>query len=119
MAKAYRQFLLDTGRYATLRERVKQRPVSNLSVNASFFWGAYSLSGMPAFMAKLKENGVNKAVLHVANRNDFVGGWKRWPEGMTPASGTTEEFRNAADVARKTGYPKEENRNLAKTPQMK
>jgi hypothetical protein len=104
MAKAYRQFLLDTGRYATLRERVKQRPVSNLSVNASFFWGAYSLSGMPAFMAKLKENGFNKAVLHVANRNDFVGGWKRWPEGMTPASGTTEEFRNAADVARKTGY---------------
>jgi hypothetical protein len=73
-------------------------------VNASFFWGAYSLSEMPAFMAKLKENGVNKAVLHVANKNDFVGGWKRWPEGMTPVSSTTVEFRNVADVARKMGY---------------
>jgi len=104
MAKAYRQFLMDTGRYVTLRERVKRRPVSNLSVNASFFWGAFSLTEMPAFMAKLKENGVNKAVLHVANKNDFVGGWKRWPEGMTPASSTTEEFRNVADVARKLGY---------------
>ena len=104
MAKAYRQFLIDTERYMTLRERVKRRPVSNLSVNASFFWGAYSLSEMPAFMAKLKENGVNKAVLHVANKNDFVGGWKRWPEGMTPVSSTTVEFRNVADVARKMGY---------------
>jgi hypothetical protein len=104
MAKSYRQFLIDTGRYVTLRERVKRRPVSNLSVNASFFWGAYSLSEMPAFMAKLKENGVNKAVLQVANKNDFVGGWKRWPEGMTSASSTTEEFRNVADVARKMGY---------------
>ena len=104
MAKAYRQFLMSTGRYATLRERVKQRPVSNLSVNASFFWGAYSLSEMPAFLAKLKENGVNKAVLQVANKNDFVGGWKRWPEGMTPTSSTKEEFRNVADVARKLGY---------------
>ena len=104
MAKTYRQFLVGTGRYVTLRERVKRRPVSNLSVNASFFWGAYSLSEMPAFMAKLKESGVNKAVLHVANRNDFVGGWKRWPEGMTPVSSTREEFKNAADAARKIGY---------------
>ena len=104
VAKAYRQFLLSTGRYATLRERVKQRPVCKLAPNASFYWGAYSLSEMPAFMAKLKENGVNKAVLQVANRNDFVGGWKRWPEGMTPAHSTTEEFRNVAEVARKMGY---------------
>jgi hypothetical protein len=104
MAKAYRKLLVDTGRYMTLRERVKRRPVSNLSVNASFFWGAYSLSEMPAFMAKLKESGVNKAVLQVANKNDFVGGWKRWPEGMTPVSSTREEFKNVADVARKIGY---------------
>ena len=104
MAKVYRQFLIDTGRYVTFRERVKRRPVSNLSVNASFFWGAYSLSEMPAFMAKLKEGGVTKAVLHVANRNDFVGGWKRWPEGMTPVSSTREEFKNAADAAREMGY---------------
>ena len=104
MAKAYRKFLLSTGRFATLRERVQQRPASNLCVNASFFWGAYTLSEMPGFMVKLKESGVNKAVLQVANRNDFVGGWKRWPEGMTPTSSTTEEFRNVAEVARKTGY---------------
>ncbi len=104
IAKAYRRFLLDTGRYATLRERVKQRPVCNLAANASFYWGAYSLAEMPAFMAKLKENGVNKAVLQVANRNDFVGGWKRWPEGMTATSGTAEEFTNVANVARKMGY---------------
>ncbi len=104
MAKAYRKFLIDTGRYMTLRERVKRRPVSNLSVNASFFWGAYPLNEMASFMGKLKESGVNKAVLHVANRNDFVGGWKRWPEGMTPVSSTTEEFRNVAYVARELGY---------------
>ena len=104
VAKAYRQYLLDTGRYATLRERVKQRPVCNLAANASFYWGAYSLTEMPAFMAKLKENGVNKAVLHVANRNDFVGGWKRWPEGMTSATSTAEEFTNVANIARKMGY---------------
>ena len=104
VAKAYRQFLINTGRYATLRERVKQRPVCNLAVNASFFWGAYTLGDMPAFMAKLKENGVEKAVLHVANRNDFVGGWKRWPEGMTAVSSTAEEFKKVADVARKMGY---------------
>ena len=104
MAKTYRQFLMSKGRYVTLRDRVKQRPASNLSVNASFFWGAYPLSDMPAFMAKLKENGMNKAVLQVANKNDFVGGWKRWPEGMTSASGTTEEFRKVANVARTMGY---------------
>ena len=104
VAKAYRRFLVDTGRYATLRERVKQRPVCNLAANASFYWGAYSLKEMPAFMAKLKENGVNKAVLQVANKNDFVGGWKRWPEGMTSESSTAEEFRNVANVARKMGY---------------
>ncbi len=55
-------------------------------------------------MAKLKEAGVDKAILHVANKNDFVGGWRRWPEGMTPASGTVDEFRNVADCARKIGY---------------
>jgi len=104
VAKAYRRVLFDTGRYVTLRERVKQRPICNTVVNASFFWGACSLREMPEFMAKLKENGVNKAVLQVANRNDFVGGWKRWPEGMTPVSSTAEEFRNVADVARKMGY---------------
>ena len=104
VAKAYRRFLVDTGRYATLRERVKQRPVCNLAVNASFYWGAYSLKEMPAFMAKLKENGVNKAVVQVANKNDFVGGWKRWPEGMTSDTSTAEEFRNVANVARKMGY---------------
>ena len=104
VAKAYRRFLLDTGRYVTLRERVKQRPVCNLASNASFFWGAYALSEMPAFMAKLKDNGVNKAVLQIANKNDFVGGWKRWPEGMTSVSGTAEEFANVANVARNMGY---------------
>ena len=104
VAKAYRRYLLTAGRYATLRERVKQRPVCNLAANASFFWGAYSLKEMPAFMAKLKENGVNKAVLQVANKNDFVGGWKRWPEGMTSDSSTAEEFRNVANVAREVGY---------------
>ncbi len=104
VAKAYRRCLLDTGRYATLRERVKQRPVCNLAANASFYWGAYSLSEMPDFMAKLKEHGVKKAVLQVANRNDFVGGWRRWPEGMTTARSTAEEFRNVADVAGKMGY---------------
>jgi len=104
VAKAYRQFLVNTGRYITLKERVKQRPICNLNVNASAFWGAYSLKEMPNFMAKLKEAGVEKAVLHVANKNDFVGGWKRWPEGMTSLSSTTEEFKNVADVARKIGY---------------
>ena len=104
VAKAYRRFLLNTGRYVTLRERVKQRPVCGLATNASFFWGAYSLAGMPAFMEKLKENGVNKAVLQIANKNDFVGGWKRWPEGMTSDSGTAEEFTNVANAARKLGY---------------
>ena len=104
IAKAYRRFLLDTERYATLRERVKQRPACNAVVDASFFWGAYSLGEMPAFMAQLKENGFEKAVLQVANRNDFVGGWNRWPEGMTAASGTAEEFRNVAELARKAGY---------------
>ena len=104
VAKAYRQFLLNTGRYVTLRERVKQRPVCNQSVNASFLWGAYNLSELPAFMEKLKKDGVEKAVLHVANRNDFVGGWKRWPEGMTTVSSTVDEFRKAADAARKLDY---------------
>ena len=104
IAKAYRQFLLDSGRYATLKERIKQRPICNLASNASFFWGAYSLAEMPVFMAKLKECGVNKAVLQVANKCDFVGGWRRWPEGMTPESGTTEEFTNVANIARNMGY---------------
>ncbi len=104
VAKAYRRLLLSTGRYATLRERVKQRSVCNLAANASFFWGAHSLVETPDFMAKLKESGVKRAVLHVANRNEFVGGWKRWPEGMTAVSSTTEEFRNVADVARRMGY---------------
>jgi hypothetical protein len=104
IAKAYRQFLVSTGRYVTLKERVKQRPICNLNVNASSFWGAYSLKEMPDFMAKLKEAGVEKAVLHVANRNDFVGGWKRWPEGMTTLSSTAEEFKHVSEVARKTGY---------------
>ena len=104
VAKAYRQFLVNTGRYVTLEERIKQRPICHVNVNASSFWGAYSLQEMPSFMAKLKEAGVEKAVLHVANKNDFVGGWKRWPEGMTSLSSTTEEFKNVADVARKIGY---------------
>jgi hypothetical protein len=104
VAKAYRQFLVNTGRYITLKERVKQRPIHNVNVNASSFWGAYSLKEMPDFIAKLKEAGVEKAVLHVANRNDFVGGWKRWPEGMTTVSSTTEEFKHVAEVARKIGY---------------
>jgi len=104
VAKAYRRFLLETGRYATLRERVRLRPISNLAANASFFWSAYSLTEMPAFMANLKESGVNKAVLQVANKNDFVGGWRRWPEGMTPESGTTAEFTHVANVARQMGY---------------
>jgi|GEM_PF-1303279 len=104
VAKAYRQFLVNTGRYVTLEERIKQRPICHVNVNASSFWGAYSLKEMPNFMAQLKEAGVEKAVLHVANKNDFVGGWKRWPEGMTSISGTTEEFKNVAEVARKIGY---------------
>ena len=104
VAKAYRQFLWDTGRYVTLRDRVKQRPVCQQSVNASFLWGAYNLRELPVFMEKLKKDGVEKAVLHVANRNDFVGGWKRWPEGMTTVSSTVDEFRKAADSARKCGY---------------
>lgn len=104
VAKAYRQLLVKTGRYVTLKERVKQRPICHVNVNASSFWGAYSLKEMPKFMANLKEAGVEKAVLHVANRNDFVGGWRRWPEGMTAESSTTEEFKYVSDLARKLGY---------------
>ena len=104
IAKTYRRFLIDSGRFATLRQRVNQRPVCGLAANASFFWGAYALSEMPDFMQQLKASGVSKAVVQIANKNDFVGGWRRWPEGMTPASGTVDEFRNVADCARKIGY---------------
>lgn len=104
IAKAYRRHLVNSGRFATLRERVKQRPACLPVTNASFFWGAYSLGEMPGFIAKLKGGGIEKAVLHVANRNDFVGAWKRWPEGMTAVSGTAEEFRSVAAAARKEGY---------------
>lgn len=104
IAKTYRQFLIDTGRYATLRERVKRRPVCNLIADATFFWGEYPLDKMPKFMTKLKAKGIEKAVLQVANRNDFVGGWKRWPEGMSSLYNTTEEFKQTANLAREMGY---------------
>jgi hypothetical protein len=104
VAKAYRRFLVETGRYHTLRQRIERHPICSRAGNASFFWGAPVVGELPAFMAKLEESGVDKAVLHVANRNDFVGGWKRWPNGMTAAGGTAEEFRNAADFARQAGY---------------
>ena len=104
VAKAYRSFLVETGRFHSLAQRIARHPVCGLAANASFFWGAHAIGELPAFMAKLEESGISNAVLHVANRNDFVGGWKRWPNGMTAARGTDEEFKTAADCARAAGY---------------